>query len=64
MVLRRRIFKQGNSLVVAVPAYMWAEIGCEIGDKVDITPIPGRMITIELAEKKGQAVNIEGKIPA
>lgn len=41
MSVYRRIFKQGNSLVVALPSYMVEACGVQSGDYFYIEQIPG-----------------------
>jgi len=51
MGISRRIYRQGNSAVVSVPRWMWGQIGADLGDRVEIEGVPGRMLTITLLEK-------------
>ena len=62
MSIIRRIYKQGNSQVISVPQYMWALIGAELGDKIEIEGVPGKRLEITLREKGGNTeVKNKGK---
>ena len=62
MSIIRRIYKQGNSLVISVPAYMWGEIRAELGDKVEIRSLSNIRLEVSFYEK-GVATEVksEGK---
>lgn len=47
MPLKRRIYQQGNSLVVSLPLWMLEEIGVSRGDEVKILVVQKKKITIE-----------------
>lgn len=47
MPMRRRIYQQGNSLVVSLPLWMLEEIGVQRGDLVQIFVVGKKKITIE-----------------
>jgi antitoxin component of MazEF toxin-antitoxin module len=49
MAIIRRVYRQGNSHVISIPAYMLRDIAVGRGSKVRIESIPGRMITVERA---------------
>lgn len=47
MPIMRRVYKQGNSLVVSIPLWMLEEIGAKRGDPVNIMVVAKKKITIE-----------------
>ena len=62
MSIIRRIYKQGNSLVISVPAYVWSDIDAELGDRVEIRGLNGIRLEISFYEKGvATEVKTEGK---
>lgn len=58
MAVKRKIWKQGNSLVISLPDWMLEQNGIAKGDKVDVDCYPGQMITItKERERQGETVN-------
>ena len=58
MPLIRKLYQQGNSVVVSIPTYMLEHIEAEIGDNViiKVTPRPSIEITTFLPEKTNKLV--------
>jgi len=46
MAIRRRIYKQGGSLVISIPDWAWKLIGLKRGDYVDVEAYPNQMLTV------------------
>lgn len=52
MSVRRKLWKQGNSLVVSLPDWMLEQNGLKRGDYVDVDCYPGQMITLTRPREK------------
>lgn len=48
----RRIYKSGNSLVVAIPAYLLSRAGGEVGDTVEWSNAEGGLLVAEIIKKE------------
>jgi antitoxin component of MazEF toxin-antitoxin module len=49
MSIRRRIFKQGNSLVLSLPAHVVNEVGAKRGDYFNVTVVDRKWIVLSVA---------------
>jgi len=61
MPLRRRIYQQGNSLVVSIPLWMLEEIGVKRGDVVQMLVVRKKKITIERFTERKREGNGDGR---
>lgn len=61
MALKRRIYQQGNSLVVSLPLWMLEEIGVQRGDMVKILVVSKKKIIIERFTDITPSGNGDGK---
>jgi len=51
-MIRKRIYVQGNSIVVGFPRYLLEEVGARIGDSFEIRVVgPGKMM-LEVRSKR------------
>lgn len=60
MALKRRIYQQGNSLVVSLPLWMLEEIKVQKGDVVKISVVNKKKIIIERFTDKAHGGNDDG----
>jgi len=51
MPVTRRIFLQGNSLVITLPAHILAEVGAEQGDYLALDVVGQKWIVLTLVNK-------------
>jgi len=47
----RRIYKSGNSVVVAIPSYVLARGGGEVGDTIEWSNAEGGLLVAEIVKK-------------
>ena len=51
MVIHRRIYRQGNSRVISLPAWLLGGMNCDVGDKVQLESTAGGVVTMTKAEE-------------
>jgi antitoxin component of MazEF toxin-antitoxin module len=54
MGARRRLYRSGNSIVVAIPEWMLADIGLSCGDHVEVTTFVSDGFIMISRDRKGE----------
>lgn len=55
MATVRRLYKQGNSLVITIPANVRAHVGCLLGDELELILAPNAVVRIRKFDRTAPA---------